>query len=155
MKKYPFKTNGVYVRNILPEKIKGYWPFLDTNKYWKATNNKDNLSSYEILCFDCYEDSAFTKASVKASFQTKTGEILTIVDDYYKSFRFAFDVEYNEKNFEFGNSEFKIWGTPHLSCNENSPDILYVYICRPSDNAEYVVKEFYQKQQFRFIPFIN
>lgn len=156
MKKLPFKINGIYIRNILSKSLKSYEPFLDTNKYWYASNDENNHSSYEILWFDVYQGSNICEPYVKARFDTKTGEIASIVDDYNKTFTSGnYDVLFDDENFEFGNTEIMIRGSLNTFDRENSLDSLYVFIFRTSDAAVFNSKGIYQNERFRFISFLK
>ncbi|MBG6112211.1 hypothetical protein IWX84_003114 [Flavobacterium sp. CG_9.10] len=151
MNNYPFRTDGIYVRNILPESIEGYKPILDDNKVWHATNYRGNISSYEIISINIYKHSKTSPLDVKGSYHTKTGELFSIIDRYYLnnySQSRDFVVTFDEKTFKFGNDEYTIYGTPSPSTN-----ILELVVKKTNTNLFLRREGIYQNDLFRFIPF--
>jgi hypothetical protein len=152
MNDFPFRTDGVYVRNILPKAIKGYKPILDTNKLWHATNYRENISSYEIIWIDFYKGSKSIPPHIKARFDTVTGEILSLVDNYFNNFTIMgdFDVTFNEDSFQFGNDDYTVYAD-----STRSPGILQLVVKKTNTNLFLQTDGIYQKEVFRFIPFVR
>lgn len=157
MNNYPFKTNGVYVRNILPNSIEVYKPILDSNRFWYATNYKNNISSYEILWIDYFKGSRLNPPHLKARFDVKTGEIFSIVDSYSNNFTVSgvFDVTFDDETFKFGNDDFMVYGSLNEFDNNNPLDSLYVHIKKTNTELYLKTEGIYQNDRFRFIPFLK
>lgn len=146
MLKPPFKTKGIYVRRIDPEKdIKNY-KSTKLNKMWQIASGRKNEHFYEIIWFAenySLEAESSDKKKYCADFSIMNGELLDLVD-WQKDRGFSYadfeNVQYDEKHFRFENE------TIAFSGSENR-NFLFVIIESKETGESF-------RKQLRYIPWI-